>query len=121
MLVWPALRPNDLVRVSETGRLGIVNQIEPDANGEAWVFEILLDEADHAGPDRRAETAVCRDEELELVARSGLEHEPEIELDLKTPNEEPAIVAAEVLHVMASRSRSRRRRSGSTKTASVSS
>lgn len=84
-----------------TGRAGCVNQIEPDADEESWIFEILFDERGRAGLHERAETAKYRDDELALIEVSGLEHEPEIELDLKTSGREPAVVAADVLRVAA--------------------
>jgi hypothetical protein len=77
-----------------------VNQIDPDAHGDDWLFEIVLDQSSGTSVGR-AETASCHADELELVEVSGLEHEPEIELVLKTSSVDPAIVAADVLQVAA--------------------
>jgi hypothetical protein len=97
--VWPAFRLEDRVRVIAMDRFGYVNQIEPDADGERWIFEILFDERSQGVLDRRPETAKHRDDELELIERSGLEHEPELELDIETSGDNPAAAAADVLRI----------------------
>jgi hypothetical protein len=86
--------------VLASGRFGYVNQIEPDIDRDDWLFEILFEESGGA-PLGRAEAATFRADELELVAVSGLDHEPEIELVVETTADEPAVVAAGLLQVVA--------------------
>ena len=99
--MWPPLYLQDRVRVRASGRIGDVNEIQPDADGAGWVFEVLFEESGETPSPRLAETVYYRDEELELIERSGFEHEPEIELDLKVSGAEPAVVAADALRVIA--------------------
>jgi hypothetical protein len=80
-------------------RRGYVNAIERDAKGDRWQFEILFEEPPDPRVILRAETAWYGDDQLELIEASGLEHEPEIELDLETSVRDPAVVAADVLRV----------------------
>ena len=64
--MWPRFHPQDRVRIRASGRLGYVNEIEPNEHGDDWLFEIAFDRGDVA----RYETG-----ELELVEVLGLEHE----------------------------------------------
>jgi hypothetical protein len=83
MTVWPRFRPEDGVRVRGSGRIGRVNQVEPNERGDDWLFEIAFD------PEG---TALHGADELELVEASGQQHEAEIELALRAPSADAAFV-----------------------------
>jgi hypothetical protein len=46
--VWPRFHPQDRVRIRSSGRVGHVNQIEPNENGDGWLFEIAFGPRDLA-------------------------------------------------------------------------
>ena len=88
--MWPAFRPQDLVRVRRSGRVGHVNQIEPNEPEDGWNFELLFDSRELATHDG---------DELELVEASGQEHDPEIEMVVETSSADPGKVAHDLARV----------------------
>lgn len=102
----PGFRPEDRVRVRDSGRIGFVNQIEPNGRGDDWLFEIAFEDVAQALrrpglPIDRADLGTYRADELELVEASGLQHEAEIEFVLKAPSADASFVVDQVRRLTA--------------------
>jgi hypothetical protein len=71
--VWPRFHLQDRVRIRTSGRVGYVNQIEPNERGDDWPFEVAF------GP---GDLELYDASKLELVEASEQEHEAEIAVAL---------------------------------------
>jgi hypothetical protein len=104
--VWPSFRPQDRVRVHYSCRIGDVNQIDPNEQGDDWLFAIAFEPDEPAVPGpglliADADLATYCADELELLEASGQEHDEEIELALDVSDSEADLIAREVQRLIA--------------------